>query len=78
LEGGIVEMRGKTSPRGGPSSAGRDREAGARCARAVAEVQALLGDAPRRRDLLIEHLHLIQDRYGCTCRRRIWSRSRAK
>ena len=31
---------------------------------AVAEVQALLGDAPRRRDLLIEHLHKIQDRYG--------------
>ena len=29
------------------------------------EVQALLGDAPRRRDLLIEYLHLIQDRYGC-------------
>jgi formate dehydrogenase len=29
------------------------------------EVLALLGDAPRRRDLLIEHLHLIQDRYGC-------------
>ncbi|HEX7650940.1 MAG TPA: NAD(P)H-dependent oxidoreductase subunit E [Noviherbaspirillum sp.] len=31
---------------------------------ALAEVQALLGDAPRRQDLLIEHLHLIQDRYG--------------
>ena len=26
---------------------------------------ALLGDAPRRRDLLIEFLHRIQDRYGC-------------
>src|SRR5689334_23269742 len=32
---------------------------------ARAEVVALLGDAPRRRDLLIEFLHLIQDRYGC-------------
>jgi len=32
---------------------------------ALAEVQALLDDAPRRRDLLIEHLHKIQDRYGC-------------
>ena len=32
---------------------------------AQAEIQALLGDAPRRRDLLIEHLHKIQDRYGC-------------
>ncbi len=30
---------------------------------ALGEVQALLGDRPRRRDLLIEHLHLIQDRY---------------
>jgi len=29
------------------------------------EVLALLGDTPRRRDLLIEHLHKIQDRYGC-------------
>ncbi|MEM9812823.1 MAG: NAD(P)H-dependent oxidoreductase subunit E [Pseudomonadota bacterium] len=31
---------------------------------AWSEVRALLGDRPRRRDLLIEHLHLIQDRYG--------------
>jgi formate dehydrogenase len=31
---------------------------------ALAEIQALLGDAPRRRDLLIEFLHRIQDRYG--------------
>src|SRR5215470_4474594 len=32
--------------------------------RALAQVCALLGDRERRRDLLIEHLHLIQDRYG--------------
>jgi len=32
---------------------------------ALADIRALLGDAPRRRDLLIEHLHRIQDRYGC-------------
>ena len=32
---------------------------------ARAAVRALLGDAPRRSDLLIEHLHRIQDRYGC-------------
>ena len=32
--------------------------------KALQEVQALLGDAPRRRDLLIEHLHRINDRYG--------------
>jgi formate dehydrogenase beta subunit len=31
---------------------------------AVEEVRALLGEGSRRRDLLIEHLHLIQDRYG--------------
>jgi formate dehydrogenase len=32
---------------------------------ALAEVRALLGVRERRRDLLIEHLHLIQDKYGC-------------
>ncbi len=30
---------------------------------AVEQIAALLGDRPRRRDLLIEHLHLIQDTY---------------
>lgn len=28
------------------------------------QVQKILGKRPRRRDLLIEHLHLIQDRFG--------------
>src|SRR5688500_10636725 len=32
---------------------------------ALAEVQALLGDSPRTRDLMVEHLHKLQDRYGC-------------
>ncbi|MFQ5954402.1 MAG: NAD(P)H-dependent oxidoreductase subunit E, partial [Kiloniellales bacterium] len=32
---------------------------------ALRQVRDLLGDRSRRRDLLIEHLHLIQDRYGC-------------
>ncbi|WP_299845161.1 NAD(P)H-dependent oxidoreductase subunit E [uncultured Paracoccus sp.] len=32
---------------------------------ALAEVRTLLGDDPRRRDLLIEYLHRIQDSYGC-------------
>jgi formate dehydrogenase len=32
--------------------------------RALAEVQLLLANEPRRRDLLVEHLHKIQDRYG--------------
>ena len=31
---------------------------------ALDEVRALFGARPRQRDLLIEHLHLIQDRYG--------------
>src|SRR3712207_6117121 len=32
---------------------------------ALDEVRALLGARPRRADLLIEHLHLLQDRHGC-------------
>jgi formate dehydrogenase beta subunit len=28
-------------------------------------MQSLLGERPRRRDLLIEYLHLIQDKFGC-------------
>ena len=31
--------------------------------KAVEDIRVLLGDRPRRRDLLIEHLHLIQDHY---------------
>src|SRR6185437_2950358 len=33
--------------------------------KALHEVRDLLIDRPRRRDLLIEFLHLIQDHYGC-------------
>jgi NADH:ubiquinone oxidoreductase subunit F (NADH-binding)/NADH:ubiquinone oxidoreductase subunit E len=33
--------------------------------RALDEVRTLLGDRPRQRDLLIEYLHLIQDKYHC-------------
>jgi formate dehydrogenase len=38
---------------------------------ARADVRALLGDAPRRRDLLIEHLHTVQDRFGCLADRHL-------
>ncbi|MCA0014950.1 NAD(P)H-dependent oxidoreductase subunit E [Mesorhizobium sp. B292B1B] len=38
---------------------------------ALAEVQAILGARQRRRDLLIEFLHLIQDRYGCLSARHL-------
>ncbi|WP_405242228.1 NAD(P)H-dependent oxidoreductase subunit E [Lentisalinibacter salinarum] len=34
-------------------------------AHALAEIRALLDGQSRRRDLLIEHLHRVQDRYGC-------------
>ena len=32
---------------------------------ALEEIRSLLGDQPRRKDLLIEFLHLVQDRYRC-------------
>src|SRR6266436_2189425 len=35
------------------------------------DVLAVLADEPRRRDLLIEHLHKIQDRYGCLSARHL-------
>src|SRR2546430_88866 len=52
-----------------PSTAKRARVRGTPKGRTVdprarEEVRALLKGAPRRRDLLIEHLHRIQDRYG--------------
>ncbi len=51
--GAVSRQRRRAAPKG----RGVDPEA-------LAEVRALLGDQPRRRDLLIEHLHRIQDRYG--------------
>ncbi len=56
VEGGGA-MRGTRGARGQPK--GRAVEP-----QALAEIQRLLGDEPRRRDLLIEHLHKIQDRHG--------------
>ncbi|MBK18588.1 MAG: NADH-quinone oxidoreductase subunit F [Rhodospirillaceae bacterium] len=32
---------------------------------ALDDIQALLGDSPRTNDMLIEHLHLVQDKFGC-------------
>jgi len=62
LEGGTLKRN--KAMRGKPKGRAVDP-------RALAEVQALLeegrrqtGVEPRRRDLLIEHLHKIQDRYG--------------
>ena len=50
---------GKGQRRGAARPKGRQVEPAA-----LDEVRDLLGDRPRRRDLLIEHLHLIQDRFG--------------
>lgn len=38
---------------------------------AIGEIAALLGDAPLRRDLLIEYLHKIQDDHGCISARHL-------
>ncbi|MEO7760580.1 MAG: NADH-ubiquinone oxidoreductase-F iron-sulfur binding region domain-containing protein [Casimicrobiaceae bacterium] len=51
------EDKGARKGRGKPK--GRAVDPAAR-----AEVVALLGDAPRHADLLIEHLHRLQDRFG--------------
>ena len=48
---------GRRRPRRTPKGRQVDLEA-------LEEVRALLVDRSRRRDLLIEHLHLIQDKYG--------------
>ena len=40
-------------------------------AAAIGEIRGLLGEEPRRRDLLIEHLHRIQDWYGCIAARHL-------
>ncbi len=53
----IKKERANGGRRGKPK--GRAVEAGT-----LGEVQQLLGSEPRRRDLLIEHLHKIQDKFG--------------
>ena len=57
MEVAAVKRDGKGKRRGAPKGRVVD-------ALVLAEIQALLGAAPRRRDLLIEHLHRIQDKYG--------------
>lgn len=56
-EGQTMTMQDRRGRDRGPKGRGLDDAA-------LEEVRALLGERPRRRDLLIEHLHLIQDRYG--------------
>ena len=57
--GGSRRGEGRRNAKRGWAKKGRSTEPGA-----LDEVRALLGDSPRRRDLLIEYLHRIQDRYG--------------
>src|SRR6478752_2393733 len=63
-------MNIQNPPRTGPNgTGGRRRPARTPKGRqvdpqALEEIGGLLTDRPRRRDLLIEHLHLIQDKYG--------------
>jgi len=60
-----TEQRAKRRHPGSGEGKGRSHTKGRQLDdQALAEVQALLGDQPRDRDLLIEFLHLIQDRYG--------------
>jgi formate dehydrogenase beta subunit len=55
-----ADLRGRTGRRRPPRTPkGRQVDP-----QALAQVRELLGDRERRRDLLIEYLHLIQDRYG--------------
>src|ERR1700681_1991106 len=51
-------------PAGGRRRPGRTPKGRQVDPQALEDVRLLLGARPRRRDLLIEHLHLIQDRYG--------------
>src|SRR5579883_3157974 len=54
IHAGAGRRKGRSFPKGRQVDPG-----------ALAEVQELLGERSRQRDLLIEHLHLLQDRYGC-------------
>jgi len=53
-----TRLRGKRGVRSRPKGRAVDAEV-------LADVRMLLGDAPRERSLLIEHLHRIQDARGC-------------
>ena len=62
--GGNGAGKGVGKGAGGRRKSGRTPKGRQVDPQALSEVQALLIDKPRRRDLLIEHLHLIQDHYG--------------
>jgi formate dehydrogenase beta subunit len=58
-DGGTIGEPAGTRRRPGRTPKGRQVDP-----RALEEVRTLIGSRPRRRDLLIEHLHLIQDHHG--------------
>src|ERR1700738_1344642 len=58
-DGGTIGKPGGGRRRPGRTPKGRQADPQAR-----KDVQALLGARSRQRDLLIEHLHLIQDHHG--------------
>ena len=60
----ITEQLPPKDGRGGRRRAPRTPKGRQVDPQALVEVRALLTDRSRRRDLLIEHLHLIQDQYG--------------
>lgn len=60
MSGQPVSVHNQGKPLKMPRAVGKGRQIDPK---ALAEVQVLLGSAPRRKDLLIEHLHLIQDHY---------------
>src|ERR1700746_328063 len=60
----IAPTNGSGRGRDGRRRAPRTPKGRASDPQAREQIRALLGDRERRRDLLIEHLHLIQDRYG--------------
>ena len=55
----MIEKPQTSRRRPGRTPKGRQTDPGA-----LADIRALIGAQPRRRDLLIEFLHLVQDRYG--------------
>ena len=62
---GDIRKHGRTGASPGGGRRGRSHPKGRQVdIVALAEVQALLGERPRRRDLLIEHLHLLQEHFG--------------
>src|SRR5690606_33982037 len=71
-ESRLLEMPdGTLTPPSSPQRGGRGRRGGIYAPKgrgvepeALEDVRRLLGTRERRADLLIEHLHLIQDHYG--------------